>query len=238
MKSYPLAPETIRRELRRAFIRFQIAVIFILMILAGYLFADPPLRWGVGLPIFLVVLAVYGWITVIHFRRERNFLQALRVDVTDRDLRLYTASRPPAEVNREDVFAVQEMKNGLYVSTYDYHELTVPFGLDQDGDAQVRDTLSAWTWIRPIPAYRYLSDLPLFIGLLVSMIVLVLVNSLTPALIVGGALVLYYLVVYLRVRWVYQVDPQVFRSYTMALFFMVFIILMKLCLLIPMAMMP
>jgi Ca2+/Na+ antiporter len=128
VKSYPLAEGTIRRELRRAFIRFQIAVMLILLILAGYLFADPPLRWVVGLPIFMVVLAVYVWITIYHFRRERSYLQSLRVDLTDRDLRLYAGSRPPSAVTRDDVFAVQEMREGLYVSTYDYHEVRVPFG--------------------------------------------------------------------------------------------------------------
>jgi hypothetical protein len=235
VKTYPLSPTTIRRQLWRAFFRFQVAMFFILMILASYLFSDPPLRWVVGLPIFLVVLAVYAWITITHFRRELNFLRTLRVDLTERDLRLHTGFRPPAAVSRDDVYAVQELHEGLYVSTYDYKHVTVPFGLDEDGDEQVRDTLSSWKWIRPIPAYRYLSDWPLFIGLMVSMIVLILVNSLVPALIVGGSLALYYLIVYLRVRWVYDLDPQVFHSYTMALMFMIFIILMKLCLLIPMA---
>ena len=85
---------------------------------------------------------------------------------------------------------------------------------------------------------RRLTDAPLVIGLVVTMIVLVLVNTLYPALIVGGALVLYYIYVYFRVRWVIQLDPQVFRSYTMALSLMIFIIIMKTCILIPFAFGP
>lgn len=234
MKTYSLAQDTIRRQLRRAFVRFQIAVFFILFILAGFLFTD----WVVGLPIFLIVMAAYVFITVTHFRRERRFLHSLRVDLTPDDLRLYLDYHPPAAVERRNVFAVQETHEGLYVSSYDTKHLTVPFGLADDGDQQVRATLSDWTWIRPIPAYRHLSDVPLFIGLVVAMTVLVMVNTLYPALIVGGALVLYYLYVYFRVRWVFHLDPEVFRSYTMALTFMIFIIVMKTCILIPIALGP
>jgi hypothetical protein len=183
------------------------------------------------------VLAIYGWLALLHFRRERSYLTALRVDVTERDLRLFAGSRAALAVSREDVYLVQEQREGLYVATYDYHHLTVPFGLEEDGDAQVRGVLSTWARIRPIPAYRYLSDWPLAIGLLVSLTVLLLVNALAPALVIGGGLVLYYLVVYLRTRWVYTVDPEVFQSYAMALSFLIFIVVMKLCLLIPMALM-
>lgn len=238
MKTYSLAQTTIRRQLRRSFVRFQIAVVFILLILAGYLFADSQIRWAVGLPIFLIVLAAYIWITITHFRREWRFLHSLRVDLTPNELRLYLDNRPPAAVERRSVFAVQETHQGLYVSAYDYRHLTVPFGLSEDGDLQVRETLSSWTWIRPIPAYRHLSDAPLVIGLVVAMFVLVMVNTLYPALIVGGSLVVYYIYVYFRVRWVIQLDPQVFRSYTMALSFMIFIIIMKTCILIPFAFGP
>lgn len=236
MSSYRLSQATIRRKLRLAFIRFQLAVIFLLAVLAGYLFSDPSLRWVAGLPIFLGVLALYGWIAVLHFRHERRRLHALHVDVTERDLRLFSGELLVHSARREDVYQIQEQHAGLRVSTYDYRHLTVPFGLAEDGDEKVRDALSTWTHIRPIPAYRYLSDWPLAIGLLVALFVLVLVNSLETALFFGGALAVYYLLVYLRTRWVYDIDPAAHQSYTLAMSFMIFIVILKLCVLVPMAM--
>lgn len=208
-------------------------MVLCLLVLATYLFSDPAVRWLVGLPIFLAVLAAYIYITITHFRRERHFLENLRVDLTSKDLRLHLDGRSPLSVEGRDVFSVEETYEGLAIATYDYRKLTIPSGLAGDGDDQVRDMLTGYTWIRPIPAYRYLPDLPLFVGLTVALVVLVMVNTLYSALFVGGGLLLYFTIVYLRVRWVFHIDPQVFRSYTLALSFMMFIIIMKTCILIP-----
>jgi hypothetical protein len=146
LRSYALAPETIRRYIRRMFWRFQIITALSFLAFGLYLaFLARPVDWRAAAPLVGLIALVYFAIIFYYIRQQLRLLYSERFELDDGNITYRQGKKPPLHISRDDIVRVHERKDGIDIETSDPHtRLFIPYGLARDGDSDFRTTLQTW----------------------------------------------------------------------------------------------
>jgi hypothetical protein len=233
MRSYALAPETIRGYLRRTLLRFHIVVVLCFLAFGVFLVSRPDtIQWTLVLTIVAVTAVAYFTVIFDFYRRQLRAMVSIRIEITNSSIVFRQKDREPIVIHRADVIEVQARKDGLLVLTsYKNIWLLIPYGLSGEGDADVLRELSTWIGLEILPALRNsLISRVFWLCVLSGLLIVIFANSLVTAVIMGALLLLFG--IYFE-QWMksYEVELRVIRTYNMGFAFLVFVIVMKSCLL-------
>ena len=235
MRTYPLAPETIRAYLLRTFWRFQLIVTVSFLVFGVFLTSSPrPIHWSWAVSLIVVIALSYFILIFYYYRRQMRVLYSLRIEIYPSYIILRQVWREPLFINRADVIEISEQIDGLHIKTNNSRiKMVVPYGLAREGDIDVRRELSNWLPIVPLP-YRVskTSRLTFWFSLLSSLLILLFANTLWVALPLGMFLFIFGTYAEQRLNQTYKVEPYVTQSYSLAFSFLIFLILIKSCLLL------
>jgi hypothetical protein len=234
MRIYALAPSTIRGLLWRSIIRLH--VIVTLSFLAFGLFLSlqvRPLNWTPILLIVAITALVYFLVLFYHFRRQMRFLYSVRLELDASGITLRQFQQETLRVARADVYAVKPGKDNLMVHTVNPHAwIELPYGLIGAGDEDLRDTLAVWTGVEKLPPRPQARNRVVFwLSVLAGLLILLYANSLIVAVPLGVFLLTFGMYVERRVGKTYDMGLQISRTYSLAFSFLIFLIVMKSCLL-------
>jgi hypothetical protein len=234
LRTYALAPQTLRRLLRQTFWRFQIFVTASFLAFGLYLgLFSGPVRWQIAGPAVGVIALAYFFIIFNHYRQQLRILYSVRYEIDGSSIIYRQVSQAPIRISRADIRRVIILKNGLWVETvYAGQKLLIPYGLAREGDADFRATLEAWVeQIEGLPAARldtrWRAWLP---GFLAALLGLLFANSLWLILLVGAGALIYGLFIERRLFKNQDALAGSSRTYGMAFGFLFFILILKTCL--------
>lgn len=233
MRTFALSPDTIRRQLRRLFWRFQIMVTLSLLAFGGYLALNQPVNWAVASPILGVIALVYFLIIIVHYRQQRRALHSFRLDADHSSLTLRLWDQPPLMIARGHIHAIQDRKDGLWIFTADpRYRMHIPRGLEGDGDKVIRALLASWKHVERIYNIRGNPDrITTWLMLVGSLLILLFGNTLYVILPVAIFLFAFGAYAERRILITRDLGINVSRLYSMAFGFLIFIIMMKTCVL-------
>jgi len=232
VRVFALAPETLRRMLRRTLLRFQALVTVSFLAFGLYLASTPgPVRWQIAGPIVAVIALAYFLVIFFNFRQQLRLLYSVRYEVDNSSIVYRQAHQEPLRIMRADISGVIERGDGLWVETVDGAGLLVPYGLSGSGDEEMRGALEGWIGIRQLNRQRHIPvGRLLLIGLGGSLLVLIFANRLEVIVPLGVLALLYGLYTERRVNLQQDSTPGHVRMYNMAFSFLIFVIVMKSCL--------
>jgi hypothetical protein len=233
-RAYALAPETVQRFMRRLYWRFQAMVTLTFAIFGIYLaFLGGPVNWRAAGPIVAVIALAYFFIIFFNYRSQLRLLYSLRYEIDGSSITYRQVGQDPRRISRADITRVEERKDGLLVEMVDEGgALRIPYGLARGGDVDFRTTLGAWLGVVPVTARKRPSMRRLFLlGGGSALLVLLFANSLLVILPLLILVFLFGLYTERRVSLHPDAGPGAARMYNMAFSFVIFVILMKSCLL-------
>ncbi len=233
LRVYALAPETLRRIMRRTFWRFQALVTFSFLMFGLYLaFLGGPIRWEAAGPILVVIALAYFFAIFFFYRTQLRALYSARYEIDGSSIAYRQAGQDPLRIMRADIASVHVRKDGLWVETTDQSaSLLIPRGLARDGDEDFRETLGAWVGVVPIEARPRAPLGPQFaIAIGGSLLVLLFANSLVIILPLLVAAVVMGFGLEQRLALEGERGAGHARMYSLAFNFLIFVILMKSCL--------
>ena len=233
LRSYALSPNTLRKILRNSFLRFLGNVTISFLVFGLYLaLFNHPVKWSFAGPVVGVIAAAYLLIMFFNYRQQLRILFSARYELDGSSVIYRQLQKEQLRIMRADVTAVQERKNGLWIQTVDSRvSMLVPYGLARDGDADMRRTLDLWVGVSPRdrekrdPVIR-----PVVIGGVGGLLVLLFANNFWILLGIVVLIILYSIWIERRYGQAYDRYPGAMRSYNMAFSFLIFVILMKSCL--------
>lgn len=233
LRVYALAPETLRGLMRGTFWRFQALVTASFLAFGLYLaFLSGPVRWQAAGPIVALIALAYFFVIFFFYRTQLRALYGARYEIDGSSIAYRQLGHDVLRIMRADITGVRARKDGLWIETSDPTvSLLVPYGLARDGDADFRDTLGAWTGIAPLEARpRGMLGAQAALAVGAALLVVLFANSLTVIL------PLLAVVLVLGFRLEPRLSPMGERAvgqarmYTLAVNFLIFVILMKACL--------
>ncbi|RPJ47367.1 MAG: hypothetical protein EHM21_08205 [Chloroflexi bacterium] len=153
VRSYALAPETVRRILRRTFWRFQLIAALSFIGFGLYLgFLARPVNWDLAAPMITLITIAYFAIIFYQFRRQLRLLYNERYELDDSSITYRQGKQRPLHIPRSDITGVLERGDGLTIQTARSRKaLFIPNGLAREGDTDFRATLGTWVTIQPAP---------------------------------------------------------------------------------------
>ena len=240
LHTYALAPDTLRRMLRRVFWRFQIITTISFLAFGLYLaWFGQPVNWQLAGPAVGLIALAYFFILFLNYRQQLRILYSVRYEIDNSSITYRQHGQEPLRVMRADITAVQERNDGLWIETVSgSSNLLVPCGLARDGDDLVRRTLSSWTGLDPAQGYpRSPVATVVLIGLGGAILVLLFANNLWLILLFGLAILAYGLYTERRLVRTSDAAPGTVRMYNLAFSFLIFVIIMKSCILSAVAIM-
>lgn len=233
MRTFALSPDTIRRQLRRVFWRFQIMVTLSFLAFGGYLALNQPVNWAIAAPILAVIALVYFLIIFIHYRQQQRTLNSFRLDAAQSSLTLRQWGQPPLMIARGHIYAIQDRKDGLWIYTADPRiRMHIPRGLDGDGDQVIRALLASWKHVERVYNIRGNPDrITTWLMLIGSVLILLFGNTLYVIVPVAVFLFAFGTYAERRILITHDLGINVSRLYSMAFGFLIFMIAMKTCVL-------
>lgn len=239
-RTYALAPNTVRRLLRWMFWRFQLLVTASFVGFAAYLgLLAKMVVWEAAVTISLIIALAYFFVIFFHYRQQIRLLYSMRYEIDGSKIVYRQVGKEPLQVSRADIVKIHARQDGLWLETANPGiSLFVPAGLSRDGDADFRETLSAWTGTEVTDVQPQGRGLRLWIFVLASsLLVLLFANSLILILPLGVFVLLLALYNERKLRRRPDINPGIVRMYNIAFSFLLFVIMMKACLIsITMAM--
>jgi hypothetical protein len=187
---------------------------------------------GLVVPVVVVIALVYFVILFFNYRQQLRLLYSVRVDLDGSSIAYRQAGQEPQRVMRGAIARVLEHKDGYLIETSDprFH-LMIPNGLARDGDEAVRTALMTWSGIVPLPRHRSSEPALSLFGFVSAVFVLVFVNSLWIVIPLGIFIFFWGFYAERRLARASTVLPGTIRMYNSALAFLLFVILMKSCIL-------
>jgi hypothetical protein len=233
LRTYALAPDTIRRFLRRMFWRVQIIALLSFLGFGGYLaFLASPIHWEVAGPMVAIIALAYFFIIFFNLRQQLRAYYAVRYEIDDSSVVCRQAKQIPNHISRANIVRVDEQPEGIFiVTTSPKTNLLVPFGLAREGDTDFYNTLQAWVEIRPLPRKRRLEPWLWLFGLGGSLLVLLFANSLWVILPLGLVMLVSGITTGRRLKRANSQPIETMRTYNMSFSLLMIIITMKTCLL-------
>ncbi len=234
LRSYALAPETIRRFLRHAFWRFQGITTLSFLLFGLYLaWFGRPVNWSFAGPLVGIIALAYFFIIFFNYRQQIRILYSARYEIDEAGLAYRQLEANSMRLMRADLKEAQERKDGLQVETVEGVTLLVPYGLARDGDFDFRSTLQAWVGVKPLPPSQSAPRFWLFILEGVgALAILVFANSLWVIVPLIVFVIAFGAYTERRLAKVHDVPPGIVRMYNTAFSFLIFVIFMKACLVI------
>lgn len=231
LRSYALSPETLRRFLLRSFWRFQLITTLSFLGFGIYLaFFASPVDWRAAGPIVVIIALAYFFIIFFNIRQQLRLLYATRYELNGSSLTFRQALQKPMHIMRADILSVEECQEGLRVSTADPRaNLLIPHGLVRNGDADFDETLEAWVGIKRSLSQRRAQTWLLLLAVLASLLVVLFANTLWFIIPLGILTVAFSLYAERRMRLAPGATPGIARTYSLAFSFVIFVIVMKSC---------
>ena len=229
--TYGLARQTIRRQMRRTFWRFQIFVTVSFLAFGIYLALNAPVNWWVAGPITFIIALAYFLLIYFHDRQQRRILYSLRIEVTPSFITRRQVFEDPFTINRANVTLIEERVDGLHIRTTDPRlRMFIPNGLAGVGDQEIRAILRKWGQFKPLPrAHNGPRRLLFWFSVIGSFLILLFVNNLWLMIALGIFLFAFGTYAEYRLSHREHVDVMVTRSYSLAYSFLIFVIVMKSC---------
>jgi hypothetical protein len=233
LHTYALAPATLRRYLNRSQARLQAVVTLSFVAFGAYLLFDRrPVAPGLVVPVVVVIALVYFVILFFNYRQQLRLLYSVRVDLDGSSIAYRQAGQEPQRVMRGAIARVLEHKDGYLIETSDprFH-LLIPNGLARDGDEVVRMALIEWSGIVSLPKRRSPEPALNLFGFASAVVVLVFANSLWIVIPLGIFIFIWGFYAERRLERSPRILPGTVRMYNSALAFLLFVLLMKSCIL-------
>jgi hypothetical protein len=233
LRIYALAPETVRRIMRGTYWRFMALATASMLVFGLYLgFLAGPVRWSVAGPIFGLVALAYFFVIFFQYRAQLRLLYSVRYEIDGAGVAYRELGKDAQRILRAEIASVRELKNGLLVEQAEEGpKLLIPRGLAREGDADFRETLGAWTGIIPKEARPKPPLGPqLAIALGGSLLVLLFANSLIVILPLLVAVLITGFGLERRIESSGDHGPGLARMYSFAFSFLIFVMMMKTCL--------
>ncbi len=233
LRSYVLAPDTVRRFLRRTYWRFQVICGLSFLGFALYMIIlNHPVDLQAAGPIFAVIALAYFFIIFFNYRQQLRTLYSARYEIDDSSITYRQVHQQPLHISRANIVNVQERDDGILIETTDPGILLfIPRGLAREGDSQFLSTLQAWTKVQSAPTKRGYKLWLWVFGLIGSVLVLFFVNNLWLVLAMGIFILAFGLYAERRLKVFRQVSLGTVRMYSMAFSVLMLVIVMKACLL-------
>ncbi len=233
LRTYVLAPETVRRFLRRTYWRFQAICGLSFLGFALYMMIlSRPVDLQVAGPIVVIIALAYFFIIFFNYRQQLRTLYSARYEIDDSSITYRQVHQQPLHISRANIIQVQEREDGILIETTEPgHGLFIPFGLAREGDSDFQSTLQAWTKYLPTPKKRSVKTWLWVFGLIGSALVLLFANNLWLVLALGIFMLAFGLYAERRLRRFRNIPLGTVRMYSMAFSILMLVILMKACLL-------
>src|SRR5574338_1164844 len=120
LRIYALAPETLRRMMRRTFWRFQALVTASFLVFGLYLaFLAGPVRWQVAGPILILIALAYFFVIFFYYRVQLRVLYSARYEIDGSSISYRQAGQNVLRIMRTDIASVRVRKDGLWIETND-----------------------------------------------------------------------------------------------------------------------
>jgi len=233
LRVYALSPETLNRLLNRMLRQFFLVVTISFLIFGGYLASfGQDVNWPAALLITLFVSLAYFLLIFFQYRRQLRYLYSVRYEVDSSSITFKQAAHPAQRLNRADILSVEDRPDAFWIAAVDPRlNLRIPHGLARDGDEDLRRTFSSWVGVKKVEKEpRGPKVVLLSTGLAAAFAILVFVNTLQLILPLG--LLIFVAGNYLEYRLKNHEknhEPEMLRTYTMTFSFILFIIIMKSC---------
>jgi hypothetical protein len=233
LRSYALAPETVRRLLQSSFWRFQIIAAASFLAFGLYLVSlARPVDWGVAGPMVGIVALAYFFIIFFNFRQQLRTFYSLRYEIDDSSITFRQIRQQPLHISRANIVSVEKRKNGLLIKTTDPGPgLFVPSGLAREGDNDFLTTLQTWVSVTAPDAQPNVRRWVWLFSLGGSFLVLLFANNLWIVLALGVFLFAFGIYTERRLNRYPSILPETTNMYNMAFSLLILVILMKSCLL-------
>ncbi len=233
LRTYALAPDTIRRFLKRTFWRFQLIALLSFLGFSGYLaLMSGPIQWDVAGPIVVIIALAYFFIIFFNIRQQLRSLYAIRYEIDDSSVIYRQQKQMPIQISRANILQVHERTDGIWIETTTPNtDLFVPFGLAREGDTDFYNTLQAWVKIQPLSRKRRFSAWLWLFGLGGSLLVILFANNLWVIIPLGLFFLAFGAYAEQRLKRASNVPFTTIRMYNMAFSFLIVVITMKACLL-------
>lgn len=216
------------------FWRFQIIVTVSFLAFGLYLawFARP-VQWPRVLPIIGIIALVYFVVIFFNYRQQVRLFYSIRYELDGSSIIYRQVGQDLRRIMRADISQAQQRRDGLWIKTVDESmSMLIPKGLARDGDEDFRQTLDAWVGIEPAVEGRRTRKVSLvLLAIAGALLILVFANSLWIIAPMGVALVLLGAIAERQMTRSYSLTPGAARMYSMAFSFLIFILIMKSCML-------
>jgi hypothetical protein len=234
LRTYALAPNTIRRLLGRTFWRFQMIALASILGFSGYLaLQEGPIQWGVAGPILGLIAMTYFFIMFFNMRQQLRTLYSARFEIDDSSVVYRQLKQLPQHISRANIVQVSERPDGIWIeNTNPKSNLFIPYGLARDGDSDIFSTLQLWVKVEPLERRRRIGGWLVVFGAVGALLVLLFANNLWLILSLGLFILAFGTYAEYRLRKNNSVPFTTIRMYNMAFSFLVIIIFLKACLII------
>lgn len=233
LRSYALAPDTLRRFMRRTFWHFQLITALSFLAFGLYLaFLAGPIDWRFAGPLISIVVLAFFVVIFFSYRQQLRLLYSVRYEIDGSSLIYRQHGQEPLRISRADITQITERPDGLWVETTDSRiHMLIPPGLARDGYVDILSTLQSWKGVDPPPTRSGPRGMLLLFGLISSLLVLLFANTLWLIVPIGLFILFFGLYAERRLTQIREVTPGIQRMYSMAFSFVFFIIVAKSCLL-------
>jgi hypothetical protein len=160
-----------------------------------------------GVPIGVGIVAL---LTNLGAKQQQMVWEAFQIELGEDYIALRQLRVPEVRIRREEVTQLQENIGGLRLFTSDRNRsIWIPEAVEDYPD--LKKVLSSWAPFHPKPRYAQLSNLALWIGSLLGLMIILVSSNPWLVLLIGICLVGFYSFFYWSYRHQVSMDPQTKR---------------------------
>ncbi len=241
MKTYRMDPTRWNAAWRRMVLLFVVIFSVVLVIALGMVWAnqfadvdwqDPDLMDSllpslISFGIFVVLFPLFVAFSIRRLlRQQRALWESIQVELGGNFVSRSQVRIPRLIIQRAEITEIQETNNGLCVRTANRsRSLAIPKSLE--GYDEIKNTLAQWAPLRHIQQRERWTSIATLISLVLGFGVLFFVWNFWIVLVVGVALIAFYVYFYWQLLHTEGVDPKFRRNMLFGVGFIVFIFIMR-----------
>ncbi len=233
MKTYTLSPQGISRIRRRFLQRMSLFLGIICLAVVGVnLWVIPNNGMTATIASIIVCIGVMTFALLRVLSQNKEIWESIRIEITDEYIARSQVRIPQIRITRQEITSIEERDGGICIRTDDESKtLFIPSDLDENDYQEIRNKLSSWIAIQPKSQKAKTQNAILLVLLIVGFGILFLSWSLWVVLLAGVSLTGYYVYYYWSLRKTKGIDPKFRRSTLISILFLLFVMIMKVCLL-------